>query len=262
VRRVLVLLFAVFLVNLPFVHETWTDRQIDRNGTEVQATVIDSQVTGGHYLLDYRLPRSVDPKQTRFSARVDRATYERAQETKALLVRVVPGKPSANEPVGAVTSHLFGVVALLGDLVLVLVGLALYRRWRQRSQHVVVEVRGDDVVLESAAGQVTVVGPDGWAQRVRAGQRVTGGLHLVTDAEVVTGSVVGGLEQVRGASYVARGRVVDARAGQLTLELYDRTRLRVETGRHRIRADIRDPAEIHGTLCFTPTGFARGPRED
>ena len=89
-----------------------------------------------------------------------------------------------------------------------------YRRWRQRSQHVVVEVRGDDVVLESAGGQVTVVGPDGWAQRVRAGQRVTGGLHLATDEEVVTGSVVGGLEQVRGASYVVRGRVVDARAGQ------------------------------------------------
>jgi len=48
VRRVLVLLFAVFLVNLPFVHQTWTDRQIDQHGTEVQATVIDAQVTGGH----------------------------------------------------------------------------------------------------------------------------------------------------------------------------------------------------------------------
>jgi hypothetical protein len=258
VRRVLVLLFAVFLVNLPFVHETWTDRQIDQHGVEVQATVIDSQVSGGHYLLDYRLPRSVDPKQSRFSARVDRPTYERARETKALLVRVVPDKPEANQPEGAVTSHLFGVVALLGDLVLLLVGLALYRRWRQSSQHVVVEVRGDDVVLESAAGQVTVVGPDGWAQRVRVGQRVTGGLHLATDEEVVTGSVVGGLEQVRGASYVVRGRVLDARAGELTLELYDRSRLRVETGSHRIRADIRDPTEIHGTLCFTASGLTRG----
>ena len=103
-----------------------------------------------------------------------------------------------------------------------------------------------------------MVGPDGWAQRVRAGQRVIGGLHLATDEDVVTGSVVGGLEQVRGASYVVRGRVVDARAGELTVELYDRSRLRVETGSHRIRADIRDPTEIHGTLCFTPAGFTRG----
>ena len=257
-RRVLVLLFAVFLVNLPFVHQTWTDRQISRDGTDVQATVIDAQASGGHYLLDYRLPHDVDPKQSRFSARVDQPTYERARETKAVLVRVVPGKPAANQPLGAVTSHLFAVVALLGDVVLLLLGLALYRRWRLRSQHVVVEVRGDDVVLDTAGGQVTVVGPDGWAQRVRAGQRVTGGLHLATDEDVVTGAVVGGLEQVRGASYVVRGRVLDARAGELTLELYDRSRLRVETGSHRIRADIRDPTEIHGTLCFTPSGFSRG----
>jgi hypothetical protein len=100
-----------------------------------------------------------------------------------------------------------------------------------------------------------VVGPDGWAQRLRAGQRVGGTLHLVTDQEVVTGSVVGGLEQVSGPSYVVRGRVIDARAGRLVLELEDRSRLRVETGPHRIRADIRDPTEVRGTLCFTPTGF-------
>ena len=45
---------------------------------------------------------------------MDQPTYERAKETKALLVRVVPGKPAANQPEGAVTSHLFGVVALSG----------------------------------------------------------------------------------------------------------------------------------------------------
>ena len=246
---------AVFLVNLPFVHQAWTDREIARNGEDVQATVVDSRSVSGRYFVDYRLPHSSDPKQATFSARVDRATYELARESKALVVRVVPGKPAANEPEGAVRSHLFGVVALLGDLVLLLVGVAMYRRWRLRSQHLVVDIDGDDVTLESAEGRVTVVGPDGWAQRLRTGQRVSGTLHLTTDEEVVAGSFVGGLEQIHGASYVARGRVLDARAGQLELELEDRTRLRVETGTHRIRADIRDPTEIRGTLCFTPSGF-------
>lgn len=249
------LLVAVFLVNLPFVHQTWTDHRIVSSGQDVTATVLDAQVAGGSFLLDYRLPGPVDPKQHRFSARVDEATYDRAKESKALLVRVVPGKPAENQPEGAVDSNLFGVVAVLGDLVLLLVGIALVRRWRQRSQHVVVEVIGDDAVLETSFGRVTVVGPDGWAGRLRPGQRVNGSLHLATDREVLPGPVVGGLEQVRGASYVVRGRVIDARAGRLVVELLDRTRLRVETGPHRIRADIRDPTEIHGTLCFTPGGL-------
>ena len=251
-RRAAVLLVAVFLVNLPYVHQTWTDRRIARSGVDVQATVLDSQHRGSSYLLDYRLPRSSDPTQSRFSDRVDRRPIERAQETHALLVRVVPGKPAMNEPLGAVGSNLFLVVALIGDVILGLVGVAAYRRWRRRTQHVVVAVDDGEVTLESAQHRITVVGPDGWSQRLQVGKRVSGRLHLVTDEEVLPGSFVGGLEQVHGASYVVRGRVVDARAGRLVLELDDRSRLRVETGTHRIRADIRDPTEVRGTLCFTP----------
>ena len=175
------LLLAVFLVNLPFVHQTWTDHQVTRSGKEVEATVLDTQTAGGRYLLDYRLPKSVDPDGTRFSARVDEPTFEQAEETKALLVRVVPGKPAANRPAGEVTSNLFTVVAVLGDLVLLLVGLALYRRWRQRSLFVVSAVDGDDVVLESARGSLTVVGPPGWAAGLEVGRRVSGRLHLAAD---------------------------------------------------------------------------------
>ena len=167
-----------------------------------------------------------------------------------------PASPANNEPDGAVSSNLFAVVAVLGDLVLLLVGIIGYRRWRQRSQHLVIDVDGDDVTLESARGRVTVVGPDGWAQRLRPGERVSGTLHLVVEQDVLPGSAVGGLEQVHGPSYVVRGRVVDARAGRVVLELADGFRLRVETGPHRIRADIRDSTEVRGTLCFTPTSVA------
>ncbi len=224
------LLVAVFLVNLPFVHQTWTGRELARSGRDVQATVVDARHSGGSYLLDYRLPRDIDAKQTKYSARVDRATYELARESKAIRVRVVPGKPATNVPDGAVSSNLLLVVAVLGDLVLLLVGVIGYRRWRLRSQHLVIDVDGDDVTLESSRGRVTVVGPEGWAQRLRPGERVSGRLHLVVDHDVVPGSAVAGLEQVHGSTYVVRGRVVDARAGQVVLELADRSRLRAETG--------------------------------
>ncbi len=124
---------AVFLVNLPFVHQAWTERQVARSGREVAATVVAARTAGGNYLVDYRLPRSVDPARTRYSARIDPATYEQAKESGVLLVRVVPDKPAANRPVGAVRNRLFVVVAVVGDLVLLLVGVVAYRRWRQRS---------------------------------------------------------------------------------------------------------------------------------
>ena len=250
----MVLLVAVFLVNLPFVHQTWNDRRVDQSGRDVEARVLDTRTAGGSYLVEYRLPRSVDAARTRYSARVDRPTYEQARETSVLRVRVVPGKPAAHRPAGAVGNNLFAVVAGIGDLVLLLVGVAVYRRWRRRSLHVVRGVDGGDVTLESARGAVTVRGPGDWAERLQPGQRVSGRLHLVTDEEVVPGSVVGGFEQVHGASYVVRGRVVDVRPGQVVLELADGSRLPVETGGRRIRADLRDPTEVRGTLCFTPRG--------
>jgi hypothetical protein len=88
---------------------------------------------------------------------------------------------------------------------------------------------------------------------VRPGERVAGSLHLVADAEVLPGERLSGLERVHGSAYVVRGRVVGVRVGTLELELDDGFRLSVETGSHRIRADIRDSTEVRGTLCFTPT---------
>ena len=90
---------------------------------------------------------------------------------------------------------------------------------------------------------------------MQPGERVAGSLHLVADGEVLPGAPLSGLEQVHGSAYVVRGRVVDARVGRVELELDDGFRLAVETGPHRIRADIRDSTEVRGTLCFTPTGF-------
>ncbi len=251
-----VVLVALFLVNLPLAHQTWTERELARSGREVEATVLDARRPAEDYLVDYRLPRSVDPAHTRFSARVDRTTYEQARETGVLAVRVVPGKPNTNRPLGSVQGHLLTVTAVLGDAALLLVGVLWWRRWRRRAGHQVVDVEGDEVTLESSRGRLRVAVPTGWARGVHPGDRVRGSLHLVTTEEVLPVAAPEGYgwEQVRGAEYVVRGRVLDARAGVVVLEVGDASPLRVETGGSRIRADIRDPTRVHGTLCFTPYG--------
>jgi hypothetical protein len=254
VTRVLVVLAAVFLVNLPFTHQALTDREISGSGKDVEAALVKARTIEGDHLVEYRLPRTVDPSRKRYSARVDATTYQQARESDVLLVRVVPGKPSANRPVGEVDNSLFAVVAVSADVVLLVVGALLWRRWLRSSRHEVVAVADDEVTLVSRGHTVTAATPPGWGSRVQPGERVGGSLHLVADGEVTPGEALSGLEQVHGSAYVVRGRVVGARVGRVELELDDGFRLSVETGTHRIRADIRDSTEVRGTLCFTPSG--------
>lgn len=247
------ILVALVLVNLPFVHESLSERQITRSGHDVEATLVKAQTLNGRRFVDFRLPEGLDPKGTLFSTRVDDTTYRQARETRVLVVRVVPGKPSLNRPVGEVRSNLFAVVALVSDMVIILIAVLLWRRWRRWSRHEVVAV-GDGVVgLASEGNTLTVSCPEGWTSRVKVGDRVSGSMHLVADGDVLPGLPLSGFEQVRGSSYVVRGRVVDARARRVVLELAGGLRLTVDTGPHRIRADIRDSTEVRGTLCFTPT---------
>jgi hypothetical protein len=248
-----VVLVALFLVNLPFVHETLTERQISRSGREVEATVVRARTVNGRPVVDYRLPRSVDSARATYSARLDDATYARVRESRVLAVRVVPDEPAANRPAGEVRSPLFAWVAGLADAVAVTAAVVFWRRWRRWAWHEVTQVGDDLVGLVSQGRTLTVSTPQGWSSRVQPGDRVSGSLRLVAEGDVLPGLPLDGLEQLRGSSYVARGQVVDARAGRVELRMADGSRLVVDTGGHRIRADIRDSTEVRGTLWFTPT---------
>jgi hypothetical protein len=130
VRRVVILL-AVLLVNLPAVHQAWTGHRIDAHGREVEAVVLEARTINGRHLVDYRLPREVDPAGNRFSASVDDATYELARESDRLAVRVIPGQPGANRADGEVSSPVLVVAAVGADVILLVIGgLWLYRRRR------------------------------------------------------------------------------------------------------------------------------------
>lgn len=252
-KRVAVLLVTLFLVNLPLAHQALTDREITRSGRVVEGELIRARTLNGRLFVDYRLPRSVDPGRIAYSARVDASTFERAKESGVLAVRVVPGEPGSNRAEGEVGNRLFAVVALTADVILLAVVVLFWRRWRRFAVHEVVGFLDGNVVLSSRGQTLTVVAPEPWTARLAIGDHVSGQMHLVADGDVLPGRPLSGLEQLHGASYVVRGRVVEARTGRVQLELDDGFRLAVETGGHRIRADIRDSTEVSGTLCFTPT---------
>ena len=251
-RRLVLLLFVVFLVNLPLVSQQLTERKLARHGEDVVATVLDTSRRNGHNYVDYRLPAGVDPHGTRYSAMVDDPTFEEAQASHELPVRVVPGSPSTNQPAGVGRNQTFLVVALLGDAVLVAIGVLWWRRYRRWNRFELLAVEPGEVTLRGTAGTVVAAAPEAWSSRVVAGPAAFGRLHLAAEQDLYPGPPLLGLEQVAGARYVARGRVVDTQAGWALLELADGFRLRVETGPHRIRADIRDSTEAVGVLCFTP----------
>jgi hypothetical protein len=127
--RVLVLLLAVFLVNLPAAHQEWTDHRIASDGKDVEAVVLEARTIHGRHLVDYRLPEDVDPAGNRFSASIDLETFEHAEASRRLAVRVIPGRPGANRPSGEVSSPVFVVAAVGADAILLLIGaLWLFRR--------------------------------------------------------------------------------------------------------------------------------------
>ena len=127
--RRLVILLAVFLVNLPAVHQAWTDHRIATDRHDVEAIVLEARTINGRHLIDYRLPEDVDPAGSTFSASIDRDTFDRAEASKRLAVRVIPGRPGANRPDGEVSSPIFVVAAVAADVILLVIGgLWHYRR--------------------------------------------------------------------------------------------------------------------------------------
>jgi hypothetical protein len=131
VRR-LVLVIAVLLVNLPAVHQAWTDHRIAADGRDVDAVVLEARTINGRHLVDYRLPADVDPAGHRYSASIDDPTYALARRTDRLPVRVIPGRPGANRPEGEVSSPLLIVAAVSADVILLLIG-ALWLARRRRA---------------------------------------------------------------------------------------------------------------------------------
>ena len=127
--RVLVLLAALLLVNLPWAQRAWVDHRIAVAGHRVPAVVVATGVVRGGYVVRYRLA-GPDAAGATFTARVDPATWRRARRAHRIPVLVVPGHQAQNRAVGEVGSALVWVVAAVGDLLIGAVVLLLFLRGR------------------------------------------------------------------------------------------------------------------------------------
>lgn len=242
------LLVAVLLVNLPWVHDAWVEHRISSAGHTVDARVVAASAGQGRYLVGYRVPGS----RRTFTARVEPAVYRRAVRSRQLPVRVVPGSPAENRPVGEVRSSFFVVVAAVGDaLVLVILALGWSRR-RRRGRRVVVRVEGDLVTLTVGGHELTAVAPQSWADRRTPGEAVDAALHLEASGDQLPCLPVSEVHQDDGARYRLRGRVVDADGEHVLLRLDDGLVLDVRPGGYRNRADLGEYAEVTGRLVLTP----------
>lgn len=247
-RRLLLVLVVLVLVNLPWAHEAWTGHRIDASGQDVSATVVRSQTVRGRHFVEFRLPVGIDPGQRTYTARIDDATYPAVQRTETLPVRAVPGDPALNRPAGEVGSELFVVVGVIGDLILGLVAVLLWSRRRRWTRQVVTGIDGRVLTFEMAGMSLTAFADQALVAGLAVGDRASGRLSLRAESDVLPAPPVGEVAQLNGARYRIRGRVSDVGKSHTDLELDNGLVLPVRTGDFRNRADLREAAEVTGVL--------------
>ena len=131
-RRLLFVVVIVALLAFPLVSSLATNARIERSGKDVTATVVETPRNGDTYLVGFRLPEDVDADQRIYSAQVDRATYDKAAESRSVTVRVLEDGPSAHRVEGEIRSNTQYVVMGVGILLVLAVGLWWARTGRRR----------------------------------------------------------------------------------------------------------------------------------
>lgn len=211
-RRILLLVLLAAMVNLPLVHSTWTQWQVERRGTLVTATVVDHRVAPSgdvsRHWLTFRFPEDVDPDQDVWPAEVEEAVYDAAVASGEVEVRVLEGRPSAYQAEGQVRHWLALFLTLGTDLFLAaVVGLIWFLGRRSRPLPLRVEAVGD---VESC--------PPGAL-----------------------------LEQIEGSLYLVRGEVAELDDGEIVLDLGDQDVVVVLDG-HANPVGYQQSAQVRGRL--------------
>ena len=131
-RRLLFVVVMLLVLTFPLVSTLVTRARVERSGVDVTATVVETSRKGDAYLVAFRLPEEIDPDQDTYSAEVDRASYEKAVESKEISVRVLEGRPEAHRVEGEIHSKAPYVVVAVADALVLVVGLWWVRVGRRR----------------------------------------------------------------------------------------------------------------------------------
>jgi len=178
-----VVAFTAYKNNFPMVHSTYLRWQIERSGVDVIAQVTDSRQVGDEYFVVFTIPGDEQRDELEDAvAEVDEATFDDAQDTLELEVRVLPDDSGAFTVEGQVTSRVGLVITLLADLFLVTM-IVLMTRFRA-------------------------------VMRVELVLRATGDLERCPPGT--------GLERISGLRYIVTGDVVEIEDDEIVLDLGDR----------------------------------------
>jgi hypothetical protein len=211
-NRILLVGVLVAFINLPVLHSTWTRWQVERNGTETAARVLDSRVLGDEddpsYWLSFRFPTDIDPDQAQWTAQIDQETFEEASAERSVGVRVLEERPSAYIVEGQVRNRLGLVITVVADVILLLILLMV---WRSRGRTRAVPIR------IAAIGDVERCPPGGM------------------------------VEQIEGNLYRVRGEITGIDGDEIVLDAGERDVLVVLDG-HQNPVGYQQPGEVRGRL--------------
>ena len=207
-RRILVVVLALVVINVPYLVHQWQLHRVRSDGIQVTATVVSSGTAGDDVVLGFRLPASVDPDQKVRTARVDAAAGAAAEKAGEVDVRVLEGHPALYELEGQQRGHAATVFTLGAD---VLVLLLILLSWRLGG-------------------------------RLRRPPLVAVALGDVEDGE--EGSL---LDKQADGTYLINGEVAETGVDSVVLTLRDRD-VTVHLRGHANLLDVGERAKIHAHL--------------
>ena len=126
-RKILVVVIALLVINLPYVVYQYRIHRVSSDGVQVTATVVSADQAGGDVVLELRFPASVDPDQRVRSARVNATAGAAAVQSGEVDVRVLEGHPAVFELEGQKRSHGSTIITLGADVLVLIMILLMWR---------------------------------------------------------------------------------------------------------------------------------------
>jgi hypothetical protein len=158
--RLILVLLALLVINVPYGLYEWQQHRLRTSGTEVTATVLDVHDNGDNADIAFRFPESVDSEQKPRTARVDEDVAREAARTQEIDVRILDGKPDVFLVDGQV--HGWGglVLTLVADSLVLLMVLLSWRLGGRIRRPTLVGIAVEDV-QDGDDGSLLDKQPDG-----------------------------------------------------------------------------------------------------